>query len=130
VHWSTMLGPEDVNGDAVPPRTRLPRSIVDAASERVPVRRSRVLVLAGVQQRLVRPRDLRDALSRRGRCRNRRVITESIADAEGGIASLPEQEFDRIRASRGLPVPHRQRVLRRKDGRYYLDNDWPEWGIR
>ncbi len=55
LHWSTKLGPEDVHPTAVPPRTRLPRSIIGSATERVPPRRARVIVLAGVQQRLVRP---------------------------------------------------------------------------
>jgi hypothetical protein len=128
--WSTKLGDADVNERAVPPRTRLARSLVDAASERVAAKRSRVIILAGVQQRLLTTAALWDALSRRGRCRNRRVIVESILDAEGGIQSLPELEFDLIRRSLHLPEPARQRVLRRRDGRYYLDADWPEYGIR
>lgn len=130
LRWSTKLGPEDVNDRAVPPRTRLPRSIVDAASERVAERRARVIVLACVQQRLLRTPALWDALSRRGRCRNRAIIVESIRDAEGGIESLPEREFDLIRRARHLPEPHRQRVLQRPDGRYYLDSDWPQFGVR
>ena len=39
-------------------------------------------------------------------------------------------DFDRIRHGRGLPEPHRQTVFRRRDGRYYLDADWPIWGVR
>lgn len=45
------------------------------------------------QQRLTRTSDLRDALSRRGPCRHRGVIIESILDAHGGIQSLPEHEL-------------------------------------
>lgn len=130
VRWSTKLGPDDVNVAAVPPRTRLGRSILDAASERVPERRARVVVLAAVQQRLVRTAALWDALSRRGRCRHRALIVESIRDAEGGIESLPEREFYLLRRRLRLPEPSRQRVLRRRDGRYFLDNDWPDFGIR
>ncbi|MEP6666300.1 MAG: hypothetical protein ABJA81_07630 [Nocardioidaceae bacterium] len=130
VRWSTKLGLDDVNTTALPPRTRLPRSLIDAASERVAERRARVIVLAAVQQRLVRTGSLWDALSRRGRCRNRAIIAESIRDAEGGIESLPEREFDVIRARRRLPLPTRQQVLRRRDGRYFLDADWPEFGVR
>lgn len=128
--WSTKLSAADVNDRVVPPRTRLARSLVDAASERVAPKRSRVIILAGVQQRLVLTGALWDALSRRGRCRNRRIIVESILDAEGGIQSLPEQEFDVIRRGLHLPEPARQRVLRRRDGRYYLDADWPDYAIR
>lgn len=130
VRWSTMLGPEDVNPMSVPPRTRLPRALVDAASDRVAKRRARVILLAGVQQRLLRPAALSDALSRRGRCRNRAVIAESILDAAGGIESLPEGDFNAIRCRLRLPEPQRQRILQRPDGRYFLDNDWPEFGVR
>lgn len=59
LRWSTKLGPEDVNPLVLPPRTRVARSVVDAASERVPVRRARVIVLASAQQQLVLPRQLR-----------------------------------------------------------------------
>jgi hypothetical protein len=128
LRWSTKLGPEDVAAEAIPPRTRLPRSI--AASERVAERRSRVIVLAAVQQQLTRPSDLWDALSRRGRCRNRRIIEESIVDAGDGIESLPEHDFEQLRRARGLPEPSRQSILRRPDGRYYLDAEWAKWGIR
>lgn len=128
--WSTKLGAADVNDRVVPPRTRLARSLVDAASERVAQKRSRVIILAGVQQRLTTPAALFDALSRRGRCRNRRIIVESIVDAQGGVQSLPEHEFDLIRRALHLPEPARQRVLRRRDGRCYLDADWPAYGIR
>lgn len=130
VRWSRMLGSEDVNANAVPPRTRRSRSVVDAACERVSERRARVIVLAAVQQRFTRPPDLWDALSRRGRCRNRKIIAESIIDATGGIESLPELEFETIRLRLRLPIPARQRVVRRNDGRYYLDNDWPDFGVR
>lgn len=70
--WSRELSAADVNGCAVPPRTRLARSLVDEASERVAPKRSRVIILAGAQQRLLATGALWDALSRRGRCRNRR----------------------------------------------------------
>lgn len=130
VRWSTKLGQDDVRPNVAPPRTRAPRSIVDAASERVAERRARVLVLAAVQQRLVRPPQLWDALSRRGRCRNRKIIAESILDAAGGIESLPEHDFDQIRRGRELPEPTRQTVHQRADGRHYLDTEWTRWGVR
>ena len=52
------------------------------------------------------------------------LITESIEDAEGGIASVPGREFEQIRRQFGLPAPDRQAVVRRAGGRYYLDVDW------
>jgi hypothetical protein len=87
-------------------------------------------VLAAVQQRLTTPPLLWNTLSRRGRCRNRAVIAEAIVDATGGIESLPEGEYNRILAERRLPSPVRQAPVRRSDGRMYLDNDWPDLGVR
>jgi hypothetical protein len=130
VRWSTILGTDDVDRAAMPPHTRLPRSIIDAGSERVARKRARVLVLAAVQQRLTTVPALWDSLSRRGRCRNRAVIAEAIVDATGGVESLPEGEYNRILETRRLPRPVRQAPVRRPDGRFYLDNDWPELGVR
>jgi hypothetical protein len=130
VRWSTKLGAQDVNPVAQPPRTRLARSIIDAASERVPERRARILVIAAVQQRLARPDRLWDALSRRGRCRNRAVIAESIVDATGGVESLPEREFSVLCRHLHLPAPRLQQVVVTENGTYCLDTDWPEWGVR
>jgi hypothetical protein len=130
VRWSRMLSEDDVNLSVTPPRTRRARSIVNAASERVPERRARVLVLAAVQQGFVRPSDLSGVVARLGTCRNRHIIVEAVRDAEGGIASLPEHEFEIIRRRLNLPPSLRQQVHRRPDGRYYLDNDWPDFGVR
>lgn len=131
LHWSTQMAERDVAYASSPRRTRMPRSIVDAASERVAVRRSRVIVLSAVQQRRVTTAALWEALSRRGRCRNRATIAEAILDATGGIESLPEGDFDRIRRGLGLPEPARQvRRARVDDGHYFLDTEWPEWGVR
>jgi hypothetical protein len=128
-HWSTMLTDADVHPLRVPRRTRPQRSLVDAASWSPwsAERRARAIILAGVQQRLVRPRDLRDALSRRGPCRHRALIVESVLDARGGIQSIPELDFEMIRRRHGLPEPARQSVRRRKDGKCYLDVDWPDY---
>ena len=125
VVWgSRHLGATDVHPTRDPRRTRPARSVLDAASRCGVERRARAVVLAGVQQRLVRPADLRDALSRRGPCPQRAILVESIDDAEGGIASLPERDFDLVRRRYGLPEPDRQVVLRRPDGRHYLDAEW------
>lgn len=129
VHWSGQLGEDDVHPARTPPRTRPARSLVDAASWSPGPRWARALVIAGVQQRLLRPDDLRDALARRGRCRHRVVIVESILDAEGGIASVPERDFALLVRRAGLPEPTRQRVLRGRDGSYYLDADWDAHGV-
>ena len=126
-HWSTMLDSSDVHPLKEPRRTRPQRSLVDEAAWSGPKRHARAIILAGVQQGLARPSDLRSALSRRVPCRHRALIKESILDAEGGVHSLPERDFDLIRRSFHLPSPTRQRVVVRSDGRYWLDVGWDEF---
>lgn len=123
-HWSTQLGADEVHPLRFPRRTRPPRSVIDAASWSKQERRARAVVLAAVQQGVIHPRQLRQVLPSRGACRHRALIDESILDAGGGIHSLPELDFEHIRRRCRLPPPDRQSVLRRSDGRYYLDVKW------
>lgn len=129
VHYSRFLTSEDVHPLRSPRRTRLPRSLLDAATWHEHERVARAIVLAGVQQGLVSPGKLTEALGRRGPCRRHALLVETIADALGGVASLPEAEFAEIVRRYELPAPTRQSVLRRADGRYYLDADWPEFDL-
>jgi hypothetical protein len=127
--WSTKLGPDQIHPSRTPPRTRIARSLVDGASVESAPPRARAIILAGVQQRLVVAKSLEDALAARGTCRHRRLIAESIIDAAGGLQSLPEREFDVIRKRRHLPIPDRQQVVQRRDGRMYLDNLWAAYDV-
>lgn len=124
VHYSDHLTEDDVHPDRRPRRTRLARSLVDAASWSRSERRCRAIILAGVQQHLAPPDELHGALSRRGPCRHRALIGESIDDAAGGIASVPEHDFEVVPRQFRLPEPDRQAAVRRQDGRYYLDARW------
>jgi len=130
-HWSRELSDADVHPLRTPRRTRPARSMLDAASwcPWGAERRARAIVLAGVQQRLAPTRALREALTRRGPCRHRALIVESILDAHGGIQSLPERDFDQVVRDRGLPTPTRQSPRQRSDGRYYLDVEWRGFGV-
>lgn len=129
VHLSNHLGDSDVHPLREPRRTRLPRSLIDAASWASGERRARGIILAGVQQRRVRPADLREALSRRGPCKRHALIVESVDDAEGGIASVPEHDFEIVRRQARVPEPDRQAIVRRADGRYYLDGYWRQYRL-
>ncbi len=126
---SSRLGPEDVHPLRVPRRTCVERSVLDMASTARGPRVARAPLLAVVQQGLTTPDRLRDALVRRGHCRHHSLISEAIDDAEGGIQSVPEREFAQLLRRRGLPQPTRQRVVRRPDGRYYLDADWEDYDL-
>jgi len=55
------------------------------------------------------------------------LIKESILDADGGIHSLPERDFEMIRHQHGLPRPTRQKVVQRADGRFFLDVGWDDF---
>jgi very-short-patch-repair endonuclease len=128
-HWSAHLGPADVHPLAEPRRTRMARSLLDLASDARDGRRAAAVLFAGAQQRLVTADMLEQALSRRGPCRHHALILETLADIEGGIHSVPEQDFDRIVRRRRLPTPTRQVIRRRPNGRYYLDVLWAEFGL-
>lgn len=124
VHWSRFLAELDVHPLRTPRRTRLPRSILDWAAWQTDEREVRRIVLSAVQQRLISPDQLRLHLPRRGPCRHHLLLVESIDDAEGGIASVPEREFSDLVRHAGLPEPSRQAIRRRPGGRFYLDVDW------
>lgn len=128
VHWSTQLGPDDVPPHA-PRRTSLERSLIDAASWASSPRRARAIVIAAFQQRLTNVRRMRQALERRGNCKNKALVIQSVLDAYGGIQSLPERDFDRLRLRAGLPRPTRQARVQGRDGRYYLDVWWARFNL-
>jgi hypothetical protein len=121
VHWSTMLDERDVHPGRRPRRTRPARSLLDLASWTRNPRFARAVIIAGIQQGLVTTRHLRETLTRRGPCRHRALIVESILDAAGGVQSLPERDFDVIWNAIGLPPPTRQQRVRGPNGRYFLD---------
>lgn len=128
VHWSRHLGEVDVHPAREPRRTRLPRSVLDLASWQVDEREVRRVVLSVVSQRFVSVEQLRLHLPRRGPCRHHGLIAESVDDAEGGIASVPEREFQVVLRAGGLPLPETQVIRQRPSRRYYLDVDWARFG--
>ena len=86
-------------------------------------------MLASLQQGLVSARLMHTLLDRRSTVRRAGLARESVLDADGGITSLPEKDFDELVLVAGLPRPTRQRVVRGPDGRYYLDAECPEFGV-
>lgn len=124
-HWSRFMDERDIHPSKAPRRTRVSRSVVDAASWSTNPRLARAIVIAALQQGLTSVRHLRETLTRRGKCRHRALIVQSILDAHGGIQSLPERDMRGILAHLGWPAAH-QRPVRAKHGRYYLDVYVPE----
>ena len=58
VHYSRLFGADDVHPLREPRRTRMARSLVDAAAWMGSDRGAQAVLAAGVQQRLARPREL------------------------------------------------------------------------
>lgn len=126
VHRSLLLGPDDVHPSRLPPRTRLARSLVDAAAWAPTARGARAILAAGVQQRLVRTPDLSAVVERRPRLRRRALIRATLADAAGGADALSELDFCDLVRRFGLPEPDRQFERLDGHGRRWLDAVW-EW---
>lgn len=120
---------EDLVPMRLPTRHSLARAVVEMASGAAYDNRARALIAAAVQQRLVRPEQLRDFIERRPTLPRRRLIRETVEDVAGGAHSLPELDFSRALRRAGLPQPTRQRKLRRPNGTWYLDNDFDEWRV-
>ncbi len=129
VHESRRFEAEDVHPTLDPPRMRLHRAVVESAADvaiAMP-NRARAIIAAAVQQRLVRPDELRRFAAGRRTLPGRRLLLETIGDAAAGAHSLPEQQLLRGLRRAGLPEPHRQRRLQRADGTWYLDVDFGEY---
>lgn len=131
LHRSRSLGSCDVHPARSPPRTRIARSLVDAASWMHTGRGTQAVLAAGVQQRMARPADLFAVVRRNPRLRRRAIIVDTLNDIGGGAEALSEIDFTRlvIRAF-GLPEPTRQRVRYDSRGRRrWLDALWEAAGI-
>jgi hypothetical protein len=131
IHYSRMLTDLDVHPLWEPGRTRMARSLVDAASWMATDRGAMAVLAAGVQQRRVRVQDLRTRLDRMTRIRRRRLMYEILADVEGGAQALSELDFTRqvIRRFR-LPEPSRQAGRRDSRGRQrWIDVLFDEWKV-
>jgi hypothetical protein len=125
VHRSRILGADDIHPARLPPRTRIARSLLDAAAWSGTADGARSLLAAGVQQRLVRPDHLADVVKRLPRLRRRSLIVAALADIAGGAHALSELDFCRLCRRYQLPPPDRQ--VMRLDGagrRRWLDAYW------
>lgn len=125
LHRSRSFTPSDVHPVRQPPRTRMARSVIDAASWMRTENAVRALLAAGVQQRLVRPDDLAAELARRKGMHRQALIRETIADIANGAHALSELNFTQLTRCYGLPEPSRQALRRDSAGRVrWLDACW------
>jgi very-short-patch-repair endonuclease len=125
VHYSRLLGGDDVHPLRQPPRTRIARSLVDAAAWMATDRGAQAVLAAGVQQRLARVADLTAVVARNQRLPRRVVIKATLDDIAGGAQALSELDFTRLLRRHRLPEPDRQAQRRDASGRRrWLDAVW------
>jgi very-short-patch-repair endonuclease len=111
------------------PRTRVPVAAVRAAMWAASDKQAALLLTMPVQQGMTTPELIGRALLSVRRDRRRALMHAVVTDLLGGVRSLGELDFARQCRRRGLPEPSRQRVRRGKDGRYYLDVIWDDFGL-
>jgi very-short-patch-repair endonuclease len=125
VHYSRLLGKDDVHPLRLPPRTRMARSLVDAAAWMATDRGAQAVLAAGVQQRLVRVEDLTAVVARNQRLPRRPIIRDTLNDIAGGAQALSELDFTRLLRRHRLPEPDRQAQRLDASGRRrWLDAVW------
>jgi very-short-patch-repair endonuclease len=125
VHYSTMLSPDDAHPLREPRRTRVARSLVDAAAWAGSDRRAQAVLAAGVQQRLARPGDLLAVVTANQRLPRRAMIKATLDDIAGGAQALSELDLARLVRRHRLPEPDRQAPRRDAAGRRrWLDAVW------
>jgi hypothetical protein len=127
-HYARALTDQDVHPTRQPRRTRIARSLIDAATWMPTERGSMAVLAAGVQQRLVRVDDLRMVADRIETLRRRKLIVEVLGDIAGGSQALSELDFIRLVVRPfGLPDPSRQSARRDRRGRRrWIDAAWDE----
>ncbi|MBL7499625.1 type IV toxin-antitoxin system AbiEi family antitoxin domain-containing protein [Frankia sp. CNm7] len=128
VRATARLGDEDLCLDSWPPRTTLPRSLVDIA-EWAPCHDEAKTVLAlAVASGIVESDELRAALARRGPITRRQVISDALDDLDAEAPWVPELLYRRVEARHGLPPGRRHGPDPRSPGRF--DVSYERWQLR
>lgn len=114
-----------------PPRTSLPRSVVDAAAWASSDNEARTIIASACQQRRVTADELREVAGALARVKRRSLIVETIDDVAGGAEALSEISLLTICRRAGLPLPDLQERRTDQSGRTrYLDAYWRKWGLQ
>ena len=129
IRRSRVLGVRHVHPVRQPPVLTLARATLDAASLCRHPDDVRALLCAPLQQRRLRVAELRDCLALLGPLTGRSLVLQTLDDLELGAQSVHELRFGRGLRRRRLPAPDRQAMLRRPDGRAYLDCWWDQYRL-
>lgn len=111
------------------PRTKPHVAAVRAALWARSDKQAVLLMTMAVQQGLTTAERVGVAALRVKRDKRRLLIQMTILDLLDGVRSISEHEFASACRERGIPEPSRQVRRRTRDGRYYLDVYWEEWGV-
>ncbi|WP_250279174.1 hypothetical protein [Frankia sp. Cppng1_Ct_nod] len=128
IRRSRYLGSDDVHPRRLPPRTRLPRSVVDMANWAATEDDARAALAAAVQQRLVTVAELRGVVEGRRPLRRHRLITDTLSDLDDGAHSVAEMLYRTIEKRFDLPAGQRQKQID-AGGRRYLDVWYEPWRV-
>lgn len=130
IHRSRTLTPDVIHPVRWPRRTRIARSIIDAASWASTDLAAQAVIASAVQQGLVAPNALADVVRDLTRLPRRRLIDETVRDVSGGSLSEYEVLFLQMCHIYHLPTPDRQVKRRDATGRLrYLDAEFDELGL-
>lgn len=107
------------------PRTVPEVATIRAAQLAASDRQAALLLCMSVQQRLVRPAELLDQWRTIRRSPRRSLMSSVILDVCDGAHSLGELDFAGMCRAARLPEPRRQQLVRRRNGSYFLDAEFP-----
>lgn len=128
IRQTRRLQPSDVAPSGIP-RTRPEVAGVRAALWARSDKQAALLLTMTVQQGMTTADRFGAHVLTVRRDRRRLLVTTVVTDLLGGVRSLGEHEFAQECRRRGLPEPSRQVVRRGRDGRWYLDVCWDQWGV-
>ncbi len=125
LHESRRFSESDIVRTIGPPRTRMSRSVIDAATWSRWPRRACAILCAAVQQRLTNADLLLAELHRAGPVRHVAIMRDILGDIGGGGHTLAEIELGPLALRAGLGRPRRQRLRPEPNGTVrYLDAEF------
>ena len=128
IRATARLGDEDLARDGWPPRTALPRSLIDMAEWSPSHDEARTVLALAVSSGLVETGEIRAALARRGPIARRQVIGDALDDLDAAAPWVPDLLFRRLEARHGLPPARRGQPGSQPPGR--LDLLYEPWRVR
>jgi hypothetical protein len=110
--------------------TRVGPALISALENNTLPLRGCALLAAVVQQRLLRPDDIRPLIASTSTLPHRSLYVATAGDIEGGAHSLLEIDFRALARRAGIPAPVGQAVRPDRFGRRrYLDADFGGFGV-